>query len=62
MAGDFMNLDLTKLVSNLCEEISFDSDVEIPMELVCSSEIRLLKDTPIFDTFCKNRPLNLDKI
>ena len=40
-----MNIDLTRLVTNLCEEIDVDSKISIPVDLVCSSEIRALKDT-----------------
>ena len=39
-----MNIDLTKLVINLCEEISLDEEVNIPVDYLCSSEIRALKD------------------
>lgn len=40
-----MNIDLTKLISNLCEEVIVDDEVNVPMELVSSSEIRDLKNT-----------------
>jgi len=39
-----MNIDLTKLISNLCEEIVVENDVNIPVDFICSSEIRALKD------------------
>ena len=40
-----MNIDLTKLVTGLCEEINVDEVVNVPVDFVCSSEIRTLKDT-----------------
>lgn len=40
-----MNIDLTKLVTNLCEEVLIDDVVNIPDDLISSSEIRKLKDT-----------------
>lgn len=39
-----MNIDLTKLVTNLCEEVLVDGKVDIPVDLISSSEIRELKD------------------